>query len=115
MEQVKAQPVTLRPLNEASVRATNFELRFDGGSFELHVYEQRESPELREGPFVRAWELVEIARFAISPVALTYLDGAVAFAKSSYQAAIGHPLPDPAKVNAELQRLAVASRQAPKR
>lgn len=94
------------PLPEGgSRRASHFEVRFDGGAFTLHVNEFRERAEPREGPVALEWDMVEVARFSVSPVALRYLSTAVEGAVSTYRQATGHDMPDPVKVQEVLNRI----------
>ncbi len=93
------------PQSGPAIRASNFELRFDGGAFVLLAYDQRESAERRPSPLVEAWDLVEVGRFVLSPIALVYLRDAVAGGAATYAAALGQSLPDPQKVLSSMKRL----------
>lgn len=81
----------LVPLQGGAVRATTFDFRFDGGGFTMHVYEAREQLEPRKPGAVSNWELVEIARFALSPVAFSRLKTALIPAENMYVAVMGKP------------------------
>ncbi|MGH7729523.1 MAG: hypothetical protein ACREM2_12150, partial [Vulcanimicrobiaceae bacterium] len=100
------------PLDATSARATNFEVRFDGGAFDLHVYEMRESSEDRSGFLVNAWQFIEIGRFSLSPIALARLKQSLVAATTAYSKAMGHDLPEQSKLTAALKKIAEES--APK-
>jgi len=115
------QPFNLKfvPLPEGgSRRATNCEIRFDGGAFTLHIFENRESPSPRPGPVPQDWEFVEVGRFSLSPQALRTLQNAVEFAAMTYREAMGHDFPDTSKVQEVLNQIAkrtAASASMPKK
>lgn len=98
------------PLNDGFARATNFEVRFDGGAFQLYVMEFRDSGEERSGPEVESWEMVELGRFAISPMALRRLISAAQSALQTYREAFGE-LPNDDKVTNVLRKAAERGRQ----
>jgi hypothetical protein len=79
------------PLGCSAQRATTFEVRFDGGAFALHIYEARESPEPRPAGPIAQWQLVEIGRFALSPVAFSRLTDQLAVAGKMYSGVMGRP------------------------
>jgi hypothetical protein len=96
------------PFNGPAVRLTNCGVEFDGGSFVLRLYEQREAAQPRElTPAVSNRELVEIARYAVSPIALQYLASVIHDAARTYQASMGHALPNEKTLQAALQKFAV--------
>jgi hypothetical protein len=94
------------PYPSSAIRATNFGIEFDGGSFVLKVFENREDASPRATPVATKRQNVEIARFTVSPVALQGLDATLQQAKRSYVAAMGHELPDNGKILPALMRLA---------
>ena len=94
------------PLDEPALRASVFSLEFDGGSFLLRIFDFREDPEVRVEPVATKRRNVEIARFAISPVAFQHLEGTMALGRRSYVEAMGHELPDQAKIISGLIRVA---------
>jgi hypothetical protein len=93
------------PLDAPGLRATSFDVRFDGGAFELHVYEVRESPEMRPLGIIEHWQTVEVARFALSPIALARLLETSNTAASAYEAVIGRPLPTEQQLNSGVARI----------
>jgi len=107
------------PLEGAAQRATTFEVRFDGGSFTFHVYEVRESTEPRVITSLVSWQLHEIARFAISPVAFSRLRDAMTSGESMYTAVMGRPVLTEAENNQNtinfVQSTVVGPAAAPKK
>lgn len=87
------------PLASPTPRATTFDVRFDGGSFELHIYEVRENPERRLLGPIDQWETVELARFALSPIALARLLGNTQVAAATYESVMGRKLPTEQEIN----------------
>lgn len=94
------------PYSGSAIRATAFAIEFDGGSLLLRVFENRENPSPRSTYVATKRQHVEIAKFAISAVALQALDAAVQQAKHSWAVAMGHELPDNGKLIAALTGLA---------
>jgi len=90
----------IRPSDGPAVRASGFDVRFDGGAFTLHLYDVRESPEPHGPGPTEKWQSVEIGRFAISPQALVRLKQATATAEALYSAVMGQTLLSEAEMNA---------------
>jgi len=97
--------IVLRPLDGPAVRATNFEVRYDGGAFTIHIYDNRESTEIRPLGPSKKWEAVEIARYSLSPLALLRLRDALMPNISVFEAVMGRPIPSEAENNASLLSL----------
>jgi hypothetical protein len=98
------------PYDGPSSRATHFQVRFDGGGLTVHVYEMREATDERPTFLVEQWRFVEVARFALSPSSLKRLVDAALFAVASYKKAMGHDLPEDAKMTAALKEMAAETR-----
>lgn len=99
LEEVR-ESMVVRPLDGPTLRATAFEIRFDGGAFTFHVYDNRESTEPRPLGPSKKWEAIEIARYAISPVALSRLVESLKIPLETYQAIMGRSIPSEAEADA---------------
>ena len=107
LAKMSSQSPEIVPFDGPASRVTSSAIEFDGGLLVLRLFEIREPAHPRPQFVSGERQLVEVGRFAMSPVCLRNLDAAVQNAKSSYVAAMGHELPEPAKVSAALRKFAL--------
>jgi hypothetical protein len=96
------------PGNFPTLRCTTVRVTFEGGLFVLSLEDMRaisNAPIDQQPSDVGAFE---VGRFALSPVTLQWLEQAIAQARTAYERAMGHPLPDPARLQDALNADAIA-------
>jgi len=71
---------------------------FDGGAFSLSLQEMRPAENHDAAAPITHYASVEVGRFTISPATLIWLEQSLAQAKKAYETAMGHQIPDPAKI-----------------
>ena len=108
LERAKAN-LRVIPLGGSSTRATGFDIRLDGGAFELHLYDVRESSSPRPPGPIEQWETVEVGRFILSPLALVRLIDNANAAVAAYETVVGYPIPPEQQFN---ERLTAIGQQA---
>jgi hypothetical protein len=89
----------LVPLDAPTVRANQSAVFVDGGSFAVNLYENRPDPRVI-GP--AQIQLVEVGRYAMSPMSVFWLRRNLDDAIAQYEKIMGHPLPDPTKIGGAL-------------
>jgi hypothetical protein len=81
------------PLDSEAVHVSAFACQPDGGAFLLRLYDRREAPERRQAEECQNFQDVEVAAFALSPLALVRLVNAISVAVATHRAVIGQELP----------------------
>lgn len=74
-----------------TVRATDAQIRFDGGLFVLSLSERRDS---------RDEVMHEVGRYALSPIALAFFERQIYKARAAYERFMAVGFPDPSDVQA---------------
>ena len=101
------QPPPFVPLKAPTFRANQSSVAFDMGAFVVSLMENRPLAPNDGAPSSN--HLVEVGRFAMPPGWLLWLRENINNAIAEYERAIGHPLPDPAKMGANLASSAAES------
>jgi hypothetical protein len=84
------------PLDDSTISANIVWLNYGAGTFQLQLVEQRHAPVNMIGEFAGLANF-EVGRYALTPLALRYLEREIANALRAYETAMGSPLPSIAK------------------